>query len=738
VSEQQRPREKTKKLVKKTPWALRFLRWSFRMLFFTALVVIPMGIGLATVFYNKIASELPDVSALKNFDAPQTSRILASDGQVIATLFDENRTAVKLEQVSPYFAKALVATEDSRFYQHAGVDWWGVSRAVVANIVHRGIDQGASTLTMQLARNRFLSQKQDFSRKIREAILATKIEEKFSKEVILEHYINTVYFGSGAYGIGAASSLYFDRKPSDLNLAQAALIAGLVQAPSALTPLENPKGAVKRMKIVLHRMKEMNYITEAEMTAAIAEGEHLKFRRGGSAQGEASSSDQLLKFPYYTSYAISELSRRYAQDMLYRGGLKINTTLDVELQKICEREVEQIMASQGPGLNAHTAAAVLIENKTGYVRAMVGGTRWSQKSQFNRAYQAERQPGSSFKPVVYTAALLEGATPETIVPDKSVSFGSWTPKNSDGQFMGDIPLRTGLQFSRNPVSAQLAQQVTPAKLIQLARAMGVTEELTENLSLSLGSCEVSPLTMARVYSTIASGGQARLPLMVTVIESGTGETLTDNRNVRATRVFDPDISAQMTEMMQRVVTAGTGTAASLGDVPVAGKTGTTDDSRDAWFVGYTPDYTLAVWVGNDDHSAMYGVFGGGLPATIWHSIMSEIIRRKPPTMEFSFFAGREAHKVKLCKKSTMLATPGCKETYEDTFRCGIEPSEKCRLHLNETPSPSPSPSATESPDPEETPLETPSPEETPAELPPEIPSGNEIPAEPTPISTPIQ
>ncbi len=736
MSEHNRQRDKARKSVKKTPWALRFLRWSFRLLFFTSLVLVPMAIGLATVFYNKIASELPDVSALKTFDAPQTSRILASDGQVIATLFDENRTAVKLEQVSPYFAKALVATEDSRFYQHGGVDWWGVTRAVVANVVHRGIDQGASTLTMQLARNRFLTQKQDFSRKIREAILATKIEEQFSKEVILEHYINTVYFGSGAYGIAAASSLYFDRKPADLNLPQAALIAGLVQAPSALTPLENPKGAIKRMKIVLGRMKEMNYITEAEMKAAFAEGEHLKFQRGSGAQNESPSADQMLKFPYYTSYAIAELSRRYAQDMLYRGGLKINTTLDVELQKICEREVEQLIASQGPGLNAHTGAAVLIENKTGYVRAMVGGTRWSQKNQFNRAYQAERQPGSSFKPIVYTAALLQGATPETVVPDKAINLSGWAPKNSDGQFMGDIPLRTGLQFSRNPVAAQLAERVTPASLIELAHAMGVSEDLKEHLSLALGSCDVSPLTMARVYSTLASGGLARVPLMVTLIESGTGETLTDNRNVKSSRIFDPEISAQMTEMLQRVVSAGTGTAASLGDVPVAGKTGTTDDSRDAWFVGYTPDYTLAVWVGNDDHSAMYGVYGGGLPATIWHSIMAEIIRRKPPTMEFSFFAGREAHKLKLCRKSTQLAVPGCKETYEDTFRCGVEPTEKCPLHLKETPSPSPS--ASETPDPEETPEDNPDALETPVALPSEVPVDSQSPLAPTPILTPVE
>lgn len=716
----------------------RVLRWLVRFLFLATLVLLPMLFGVGVVFYNKIASELPDVSALKTFDAPQTSRIVASDGQVIATLFDENRTLVKIENVSPYFTKALVATEDSRFFQHHGVDWWGVARAVVANVVYRGIDQGASTLTMQLARNRFLSQKREYSRKIREAILAQKIEEQFSKETILEHYMNTVYFGSGAYGIGAASSLYFNRKPQDLTLPQAALIAGLVQAPSALTPLENPKGAIARMKIVLQRMKEMNYITESELKNAVAEGEKLRFNSGAGGLGTASSSngDQLLKFPYFTGYVISELSRRYAQDTLYRGGLRISTTLDVELQRICEERVESIMASAGPSLNASNAAVVLIENKTGYIRAMVGGTRWGQKNQFNRAWQAERQPGSSFKAVVYVAALLHGMTPETVIADKAVSFEGWTPKNSDSEFMGDIPLRTALQHSRNTVSAQIAHTVGPARLIQIARAMGVSEPLNENLSISLGSCELSPLTMARLYSTVASGGQARQPLVVTLIESSSGETLTDNRQVEPTLVFDKDVAAQLTEMLQRVVTRGTGKAAALGDIPVAGKTGTTDNSRDAWFVGFTPDYTLAVWVGNDDHSPMYGVFGGGLPAEIWHDIMDRVVQKKPPTMEFPFLAGRTARKVKLCKQTTMLACPGCKDTYEDVFRCGVEPATPCPTHINATPSPSPSetPSEDETPDPGATPLE-----DSPNQNSTSTPSPNPYPdALSTPVPEPVE
>ena len=705
---------------RRRPFWLRFLRWLVRMGLVLALILVPMGVGLFAAIYTKIASELPDVSSRSTYDAPQTTRILASDGQVIATLFEENRTTEPYERVSPNFVHALVATEDSRFFQHHGVDWWGVFRAGVANLARRGIDQGASTITMQLARNRFLTQRQDFSRKFREAILAGKIEDKFSKEKILEYYMNHVYFGSGAYGIAAASSLYFNRRASELSLPQAALIAGLVQAPSRLTPLVNPKGAVRRMKLVLQRMKDMNYITQEQMDKAAAEGELLKFSGVSTGENTGGGSDQLLKFPYFSTYVISELAKRYPQDLLYRGGLKVHTTLDVPLQKILEDEVERGVAELGPGVHASNAAAVLIDNKTGHVRAMVGGIRWSSKNQFNRAWQAERQPGSSFKPFVYASAMLAGSTPESVVPDREVSFGGWSPKNSDGRFLGDIPLRTALQLSRNPVSAQLANQVGVEQVIKVAHAMGIGEDLKPNLSLALGSCEVSPLSMARAYSVIPSGGVSREPHVVTLVESRNAEPLTDNRGIPPLQVFSRETAAQLTEMMMRVVERGTGREAGLRDVQVAGKTGTTDDSRDAWFVGFTPDYTLAVWVGNDDHSVMYGVYGGGLPATLWHRIMTRVVGASHATREFPCFAGHEAKRIKLCKESTQLATEGCKETYEEIFRCGIEPSLRCPVHAGMTPTPTETPTETPTDEPSESP--TPEPDAIPEPPPTSTPS----------------
>ncbi len=688
--------------------------WSklFKSLLVMGLLLAATGVGAAYAIVSRLSQGLPSVDGLASYEAPQTTRIYSRDGQVIATLFVENRTALPLDRMSPFLVKALLAVEDSRFYQHHGVDWVGVARAAVANLLFRGIDQGASTLTMQLARNRFLSLDQTMARKIREIVLALRIEKKYSKEKILEYYLNNVYFGSGAYGVAAASSLYFGRSAEKLSIAQSALIAGLVQAPSSLSPLVDAEAAIARMKIVLGRMKQTGVLSPAQYDQALKEGEGFRFQHGSSGGG--SGSDQLLKYPYFSTYVIAQLAQRYPEDMLYRAGLQVHTTLDIELQKLAEEELALSMEALGPDLNAHNAALVLIENSTGQIRAMVGGVRWTQNNQFNRAWQALRQPGSSFKAFVYAAALLKGMTPESSVEDSPTTFGDWTPKNSDGKFRGKMTMGLALQESRNVVAARLCQEVGSDRVVEVARAMGIREPLKSHLALALGACEVSPLSMASAYSTIASGGIFREPLAVLQVLDNDGQVLTDNRGLEGKRILPKDIACQLIEMLMRVVDYGTGTAARLDGVDAAGKTGTTDDSRDAWFVGFTPEYTLACWVGNDDHSAMWGVYGGGLPAQIWQKVMSRVVARGYQQARFHLEEGGTA--IKICSESGLLAGEYCPETREKRQLPGARKPESCSLHMA-TPSPTPetSPTPEESLEPEATmtPEIAPTPEATP-------------------------
>jgi len=561
-------------------------------------------------------------------------------------------------------------TPDSRFYRHRGVDWWGVARAAVANGMQGRVDQGASTLTMQLARMRFYHQDISFARKAREILLAPRIEARYSKDKILELYLNNVYFGGGAYGISAASQLYFGRSPKQLSLAQSALLAGLVQAPSILSPLVDRPAALRRMKLVLQRMQATGVITRSQLDLALRE--KLRFQEGSGRL------EPMLKAPYFTTYAIAQLARQIPQYQLYCGGLEVSTTLDLRLQRRAEEELRRALEELGPGCNASQAALVLIENRTGAIRAMVGGRGWNRSNQFNRAWQAVRQPGSSFKPFVYAAALELGYTPESLVEDRPLNFGGWSPKNSDGNSWGTITLAQALAHSRNQVAAWLCQQVTPQRVADLAQSLGVQEKLTPHPSIALGSCEVSVLSMASAYSSLASGGIYRQPYCLTRIThplkspSQEGETRvthplkspSQEGEKRVThpfkspsqegeksseeldlppafqlRVLPSHVAADLLSMMIGVVQHGTGGAAALWGVEVAGKTGTTDDCRDAWFVGSTPEYTLAVWVGNDDYSRMWSAYGGGLPAILWQRVMRHTLLPGQPA-RFGFLVGR--------------------------------------------------------------------------------------------------
>ena len=570
------------------------------------------------LLFWSLVGNIPSDEEILSYRSPQTSKVFARDGRLVATLFEQNRTPVRLDQISQPMKEAIVAIEDSRFYEHDGVDRRGVLRAFLANLRSMSLGQGAGTITMQLARNRFLSNEKTFRRKLREAVLARRMEKLFSKDQILELYLNQVYFGHGAYGIDAAASTFFSKNPSQLNSAESALLAGLVQAPAHLSPFEHPQAAKQRQDEVLERLAELGYLEGGELEKARQEAASMTF----PSSKKTAASRGLLKSPYFTTYAIREAAEIVPEQDLYRQGLEVYTTLDFDLQREAESIVSSAIGTAGPGYGGDNAALVLIENDSGAIRAMVGGTGWSDDNQFNRAWQALRQPGSAFKPFVYAEALEDGYHPSSLVVDRPTSTGgTWQPQNYDHKFMGVMTLADALRLSRNVVAVNLITRVGPENVADLASRMGLSGDLPAYPSLALGSAEVTPLEMARAYATFAREGETIATHAVKSIRTPLGESRAPMLP-STERALTVETSREMIQMMEQVVLSGTGRAAQVPGYQVAGKTGTTDSYRDAWFVGFSPRYTLAVWVGNDDRSPTLGVSGGSLPAQIFSQVMA--------------------------------------------------------------------------------------------------------------------
>lgn len=690
-----------------------------RALFLLIVAATGFGGGLAYALVSAYAEGLPDVTALETYQPAATTRVFASNGELIATLYRENRTWLPLAHVPDCMRKAIVASEDARFYQHAGIDPVGMARVLWVGLRSRGLSQGASTITMQLARGVFLNDERTVRRKVQEMMVAWQLEHRFSKDKLLELYLNQIYFGAGAYGLEAAAQTYFAKKAAKLDLAESALIVGVVPAPSEYSPFASKKLALERQHLVLRRMTEVGAITEAQARAA--RDEKLRFAR-------PRKDPYVLKYPYYTTWLLHELISSYGEDALYRGGLKIYASLDPAMQRAAEDAVARGLrdaASQ----HVTQAALVAIEPSTGFVRAMVGGTGWSTSSQFNRAWQAQRPAGSGFKLFVYGAALEAGLSPDSVVPDAPVTLhigpsDDWTPKNSDGRFMGAIPLRTALRFSRNTVSARLIDALSPARVVDLAYKMGVRSHIEAVCSIALGACAVTPFDMASALAVIAQGGRRHAPTGVRFILDAEGNVAIDNRKQPGEVAMNPIAALGLTEMMQGVVEGGTGYTARLSDRPAAGKTGTTDAHRDAWFVGFVPQLAAAVWVGNDDDSQMYGTFGGDVPAPIWRSFMQAAMAGRP-VMHFGADADGNVT-VKLCRANGLRATTLCPEPETRTFRWDAVPQRYCGTHVfvkrggeaittkRDEPSnaPQPQPSAT-AVDEEAAPAPTPSTEEEP-------------------------
>ncbi|MBO6247173.1 MAG: PBP1A family penicillin-binding protein [Anaerovibrio sp.] len=574
-----------------------------------------MGIGGGCGFLvasANIPSNLPDIQPAL------TSHIYDIKGNEIAVVHaEEDREPVKSEEIPENLKKAFLATEDVRFYQHIGIDYRGVMRAMWENITHREVAEGGSTITQQLARNAYLNQERTFSRKIQEMFLALKIEHRHTKEEILEMYLNQIYFGRGVYGIQAASKYYFNKNVKDLDLNECAMLAGIPKSPNHYSPLNNLEEAQKRKAVVLQQMAKYGFISSSTAQKTAKQEIHLV----QSAPREVGDAH------YFIDYVKPTIIDKYGDDGLYKGGLKIYTTLDMDMQRAAEEAMKNLPeTNEANGLKQPQGALVAIDPHSGYIKAMVGGRGTDM---FNRAALAERQPGSAFKPFVYAAALESGYTPDSIVADTPFTKYGWNPQNYDRNFYGSVPLSSVCAQSLNVATVRVADDIGIDKVIRYARDMGISTLVLEgerndvNLSTALGGITrgVTPLELTSAYCTFANKGiYAKGTPIVKVLDKD-GNVLEEYPNPASSRrVLKEETAANLDSMLQGVVSHGTGTRANIGG-HVAGKTGTTSEYHDAWFVGYVPDLVVGVWIGTDDNQTMGTMTGGTLPADIWRIFM---------------------------------------------------------------------------------------------------------------------
>ncbi len=543
-----------------------------------------VAVGQSAVVAS-IDSMLPDAGRINSFNRPGTITILSSDGQVVLKKGPATREKLPPGKMPLLIQRSFVAAEDRRFYQHDGIDLLGISRAMLRNLQQGAVEEGASTITQQLARTVFLSQDRTIVRKLKEAALAGKIERQLSKEQILEQYLNYVYLGSSAYGVSDAAWIYFSKRPDQLTLPEAAMIAGLPPAPSVYSPLVNPELALKRRAIVLSRMREAGFIDDAQLERASAAPLGLKPAEPKYFANPA---------PWYTSWLEQELPKVLTKEQLEVGGLTIKSGINMAWQTQAQKTIDTYASGSMEG------ALVSMEPGTGVVRAMVGGKDW-EKTQFNRASQALRSPGSTFKLFVYLTALKQGMKPEDTVNDSARCFGSYCPKNFGNRYMGRVSLATALQNSLNIVAVGLLQKIGYDPVIATARSLGIHRELGHYLSMAIGANEQTVLDMTAAYAALVNRGVYIQPTPFETIYGPDGELLWSRRNngPRGQRAVSSDIADAMVWMLQQVVQGGTGGGAALPDRPVAGKTGTSEGGRDLWFIGSIPQLTTGVWLGYD-------------------------------------------------------------------------------------------------------------------------------------------
>jgi len=601
----------------------------FRYIYWTLGSISAVGlIGVAAVLYY-FGHDLPSRLDLTSAYSPAVvSTVYDTRGQPIGEFYHQRRIVVPLERMPPHVIQALLAAEDSRFFAHGGVDVYAIMRAVFSNLRRRAVREGASTITQQLVRGFFLTPERTLGRKIREAILAYRVEKNHTKEEILYLYLNQVYFGHGNYGIEAASRDYFGKGVDQLGLAEAALLAGLPRSPSRNSPYRDFFAATERQRYVLRRMLQEKFINEAAYREALQTPVRLSPAPALNSQIA----------PYFVEYVRRVIGDRYGFDPLLQGGLQIYTTLDGDVQLAAQKALREGLneirlrvrkKSRTPPRDAQgevEGALLAMDPRTGMVRALVGGYDFYQ-SQFNRALQAKRQPGSAFKPIIYSAALEAGYSELSIVPDAPLVFRMapgkfWRPQNYDNRFVGPVTLRSALAHSLNSVAVRLAQRVGLERVIQQARKLGIESPLEKNLSLALGSASVSLLEMVRAFGVFAGGGNLAEPLFILKVTDRYGNVLEESEPT-SKAVLSPEIAYVLTDMLKNVVQSGTARAAAKLGPNVAGKTGTTSDFRDGWFIGYTPKFIAGVWVGYDDHRPLGDKETGANTALpIWLNFMS--------------------------------------------------------------------------------------------------------------------
>lgn len=551
-----------------------------------------------------IYTDLPDMEDSLAPSRRPTVWVLAADDKEIAAVGDLYGIPVRLADLPPALPQAVLATEDRRFYDHFGIDVIGLARAMVANVRAGRIVQGGSTITQQVAKNLFLSPERTYKRKLQELMLALWLENRFSKDQILELYLNRVYLGAGTYGVDAAARKYFGRPASSLNIWQSAMLAGLLKAPSRYNPHSNDERAEGRTKVVLANMVAAGYLTEAQTKKARAtSGRGTALRPGRTA-------------PYFVDWVLDQV-----QD--YVGArdrdLIVKTTLDPRAQAAAERALAGVLAKSGKARSIGDGA-VLLMTPSGAVTAMVGGGNYTQ-SQFNRATQARRQPGSAFKPFVYLAGLKSGLKPDDLIDDAPIRIGNWQPSNFNGQFAGPTTVSDGLAKSVNTVAVRVAMKAGIGRVAETARGVGIDPGDKPDASIALGTVETTLLELVSAYAPFANGGNGALPYAIEEIRDGGGEILYKRAGSGPGAAIQPHLVGPMNRMLHKVITEGTGKAADFGR-DAAGKTGTSQNYRDAWFIGYTADYIAGVWLGNDDGAPMKRVTGGGFPARIWRDVMA--------------------------------------------------------------------------------------------------------------------
>ncbi|HUN12304.1 MAG TPA: penicillin-binding protein 1A [Rhabdaerophilum sp.] len=581
-------------------------RGFFGFVFYWSFVLGLWGLVALGIIVGYHAMKLPPIDQLAVPKRPPNIAILAADGSLIANRGETGGSSVPIGELPKYVGQAFVAIEDRRFYQHFGIDLAGLGRAVFRNFTRGRMEQGGSTLTQQLAKNIFLTQERTLSRKIQEALLSLWLERNYSKDQILELYMNRVYFGAGAYGIEAASQKYFGKSARALSLGEAAVLAGLVQSPSRLAPNRNPEGAAERAALVLQKMVSEGYATpDAVKSTRTNTADARKRSRPGAGN-------------YVADWIMDVLDDHIGA---VDGDIIVKTTIDPKLQQLAERVVATSFEPKRLKLDVEQMALVTL-SPDGSVRAMVGGRDYAQ-SQFNRAVAAKRQPGSSFKPFVYLAALEKGLTPDTVREDAPINIRGWKPENYSHEYFGNVTLTQALSMSLNTVAVKLNVEVGPRVVARTAQRLGIHSPLKANESLALGTSEVSPIEMATAYSAFANGGIGVIPHAILEVKRTDGTVIYRRKPQNLGQVADPAIIGQLNRMMRETLVSGTAKRSDIPGYPAGGKTGTTQEYRDAWFVGYTANLVTAVWVGNDDGDPMKKVSGSGLPAEIWADFMRQ-------------------------------------------------------------------------------------------------------------------